>query len=60
MRVYGNDFPDRLRRAGFEFEMVRFEERVSDDEADRFGLRDLAGTMKADDLYVCTSSSSPG
>jgi SAM-dependent methyltransferase len=38
VRVYGADYPDRLRDCGFEVEMVRYAERLGTDGARRYGL----------------------
>jgi SAM-dependent methyltransferase len=38
VRVYGRDYPDRLRECGFEVEMVRYAERLGAERARRFGL----------------------
>jgi hypothetical protein len=42
VRLYGRDYPDRLRECGFEVEMVRYAERVGVDTARRYGLADGA------------------
>src|SRR5687768_6836791 len=38
VRVYGRDYPDRLRECGFDVEMVRYAERLGADGARRYGL----------------------
>lgn len=47
VRRYGTDLPDRLAKAGFEVEICRPVQDLSDAEAKRFGLWN-------DFLFVCT------
>ena len=54
VRVYGRDFADRMRAAGFTVELVRYSECVAAADVERRGLHDLEGTLKADDIYVGT------
>ena len=56
VRVYGRDFPERVRAAGFDVERVRYEELVLPETVECHGLRDAQGTLKADDIYVCTKA----
>ena len=44
-RIYGNDFADRLREAGFEVEDIDYAARLNEDERSRFAL-------PADHIYV--------
>ncbi len=39
-RIYGTDYADRLREAGFEVEEIRYIEEISAAEVDLYGLRD--------------------
>lgn len=39
-RIYGRDYADRLREAGFEVEIEHYARRFSDDERRRYALRD--------------------
>jgi hypothetical protein len=47
VRVYGADFADRLREAGFDVDVVPFPRELGDDDIRRYGL------LPADDIYVC-------
>jgi SAM-dependent methyltransferase len=47
MRLYGNDFPDRLRAAGLDVTVDRYLRDLPQDEIDRFGLISL------EDIYLC-------
>lgn len=38
VRVYGRDYPDRLRECGFDVEMVSYAERLGPDRARQYGL----------------------
>jgi SAM-dependent methyltransferase len=38
VRVYGRDYPDRLRECGFEVEMVPYADRLGADRARQYGL----------------------
>jgi SAM-dependent methyltransferase len=40
VRIYGGDFYERLARAGFEVDRVRYAEALSDDEIRRYGAAD--------------------
>ena len=51
LRVFGRDFPDRLRGAGFEVELVRYRDEVGEDARRRYGLGD-GGEVRGDDIYV--------
>ena len=48
-RVYGPDFVDRLRAAGFEVKVVRVADLVDDVQAKHMGLTEGSG-----DIYYCT------
>lgn len=48
VRVYGTDYPDRLRRAGFEVTAVDYSEKLEPAEFERYRL------PKREMLYVCT------
>jgi SAM-dependent methyltransferase len=58
MRIYGRDFADRLRRAGFrEVHATKFQRELPDAEVERFRLRELPSDMperdiEADVVYV--------
>jgi SAM-dependent methyltransferase len=59
VRVYGRDFDDRLRQAGFDVELRRYREELSAEERHRYRL-DEQGTeprrqpsLIMDDIYVC-------
>jgi SAM-dependent methyltransferase len=54
VRVYGADIVDRLREAGFDVDVRRYDEEVSDAERRRFGLVQDERTLRAGDIYVCT------
>jgi SAM-dependent methyltransferase len=47
MRLYANDFPDRLRSEGLEVTVDSYLRTLSEEEVDRFGLISL------EDIYVC-------
>jgi SAM-dependent methyltransferase len=47
VRVYGADFADRLREAGFEVEAIPWPRVLGDDDIRRFGL------LPADEIYWC-------
>ena len=47
LRLYGNDFPDRLRDAGFDVTVDGYLRDLPESEIDRFGLISL------EDIYVC-------
>jgi SAM-dependent methyltransferase len=47
VRVYGRDYPDRLRAAGFEVEVVPYAERVGPAVRERFGL------VATGDVHLC-------
>jgi SAM-dependent methyltransferase len=49
VRVYGRDYPDRLRGAGFHVEVARVPDLASPAEATRMGLSEAAG-----DIFYCT------
>jgi SAM-dependent methyltransferase len=51
VRLYGRDFADRLRSVGFEVEVVRHADKLSERDRRRFGLRD-DGEINNDDIYV--------
>jgi SAM-dependent methyltransferase len=38
VRIYGRDYPDRLRECGFEVEMVAYAERIGPEATRRYGL----------------------
>jgi SAM-dependent methyltransferase len=50
MRLYANDFPDRLRAEGLDVTVDSYLRTLGDDEIKRFGLISL------EDIYVCRSS----
>ena len=47
MRLYANDFPDRLRGEGLDVTVDSYLRTLPDDEIDRFGLISL------EDIYLC-------
>ena len=47
MRLYANDFPDRLRSEGLDVTVDRYLRTLPQEEIDRFGLISL------EDIYVC-------
>ncbi len=49
VRVYGRDYPDRLREAGFHVDVTRVPDLASPEEATRMGLTEASG-----DIYYCT------
>lgn len=49
VRIYGPDYVDRLRAAGFKVEITRVADLVSPDDATLMGLGPLAG-----EIYFCT------
>jgi hypothetical protein len=49
VRRYGPDFPDRLREAGFNVEVIKVNNLVRNDEAVRMGLTSASG-----EIYYCT------
>lgn len=51
MRLYANDFPDRLRAEGLDVTVDSYLRTLPDDEIDRFGLISL------EDIYLCRTSS---
>lgn len=52
VRLYGRDFDDRLRAAGFELNVVRYADELDSEEVRRYGLRDT-GALRSQDLYIC-------
>ena len=53
VRVYAEDFGERVRGAGFSVDLVRYRDRVSAEEARRCALRE-SGPLRGDDIYVCS------
>jgi SAM-dependent methyltransferase len=53
VRVYGRDFPERLRAAGFSVEYAPYRDQVSPEQVHRSALSD-ADPKRADDIYICT------
>jgi SAM-dependent methyltransferase len=51
VRVYGTDFGDRLRDAGFEFEVVRYTDRLPSSAISWYGLKEEGG-INGSDLYI--------
>jgi SAM-dependent methyltransferase len=49
VRIYGRDFADRLREAGFFVDAIRVADLVKPDEAMRMGFTAASG-----DIYFCT------
>ena len=47
VRVYGADFADRLRDAGFDVDVIPFPRELDDDAIRRYGL------LPADQIYLC-------
>jgi SAM-dependent methyltransferase len=47
LRLYGNDFPDRLREAGFDVTVDSYLRDLPEPEINRYGLISL------EDIYVC-------
>lgn len=39
VRIYGEDFPARVRAAGLEIEEIEYRDEITPDERERFGLR---------------------
>jgi SAM-dependent methyltransferase len=56
VRLYGRDFPDRVRSAGFDVEMVRYGQALDPARRARYGLLDHESPFRADDIYLCTKS----
>lgn len=53
VRVYGRDFPGRVRAAGFKVSSERYEERLPYRTRIRYGLREYTGnSMRGMDIYV--------
>ena len=50
LRLYGRDFPDRLREAGFDVTVDRWVRGLDSSKMERYGLFPL------EDMYVCRSS----
>jgi hypothetical protein len=48
VRYYGKDYPERLRKSGFNVEEIDYFKTFTPEEQFHFGFRDL------DLLYVCT------
>ncbi len=48
VRVYGQDYPDRLKRAGFTVKEIDFSQSLDPEEYQRYAL------MPGEKLYVCT------
>jgi SAM-dependent methyltransferase len=46
VRRYGWDYVDRLREAGFDVDVLRLDERLSDAEVERFRLKNLEGFVE--------------
>ncbi len=53
VRVYGRDFIERLRGAGFAVEYVPYRDQVSAEQARRSALLD-SDPKRADDIYICS------
>jgi len=49
VRIYGEDYVDRLRDAGFKVQVTRIDELVGKDDATRMGLTSASG-----EIYFCT------
>jgi SAM-dependent methyltransferase len=49
VRRYGPDYADRLRESGFKVEIIRVNDLVNGDEANRMGLTPASG-----EIYFCT------
>ncbi|HET9571136.1 MAG TPA: methyltransferase domain-containing protein [Bacteroidales bacterium] len=49
VRIYGKDYPDRLRKVGFQVDEIDFVKTFSKEDQFRFGLFDQ------DRLYICTN-----
>jgi SAM-dependent methyltransferase len=51
VRIYGRDFADRLRRAGFSrVDATKYQRELPDDEVERFRLRQLPSNIPARDI----------
>lgn len=53
VRVYGRDFLGRLRAAGLEVEVRRYDDELDDQERRRYGLAVDERVRRAGDIYVC-------
>jgi SAM-dependent methyltransferase len=60
VRVYGRDFEQRLVNAGFRVEIDRYLDRMDEELIERHALRARVdtGTLRAEDIYVCTKDRS--
>ena len=52
VRVYGRDFADRLKMAGFKFHTFDYQTILTSADLSRYGLNFSAG--RVDDIYICT------
>lgn len=50
VRVYGNDYKDRLSAAGFKVKVEKYLQNFSEDEIFKNGF------MKGEDIYICTKN----
>jgi len=57
VRIYGRDFPLRVKYAGFEVEMVRYGLELSSTLRARYAILDPEDSFRADDIYLCTKNS---
>ena len=57
VRIYGMDFGDRLASVGFQVSCRRYIDELSDNERERYALRDGRGgrTMRGADIYHCAA-----
>jgi SAM-dependent methyltransferase len=53
VRVYGQDFVERVRAAGLTVEFVPYLDQVPPDQVRRFALRD-GSSLRGSDLYICS------
>jgi SAM-dependent methyltransferase len=61
VRVYGRDFTDRLRVAGFDVRVDRYVDALDPGVVARHGLRTAgpSGQLRSSDVYVCSVSTPP-
>jgi SAM-dependent methyltransferase len=60
VRIYGSDFPDRLKAAGLDVSVVRYEVQFTELEINRYGLvgEDSSANKgySGDEIYLCRKS----
>jgi SAM-dependent methyltransferase len=58
VRVYGRDFPERLRAAGFTAQCIPYRDQLPSEQVQRLALWD-PDPKRADDIYVCSPAAGP-